>query len=228
MFANWLQNGLSPESKWYCTPLDFVHTENRYHVCERWWGYYTSIFRRLHLPIFARPVETLPYNRIPTDRFLALDLTAEVIGYSTIYVFGSVFMFAWNFPFPSNTEKILWRISSIYTLSVFTTFGTIYGVYCEKWFFPKWLASRRQQRDEGLLPAGERKPHGLTHRLRNSHPANNPLYEVPLRAIAIPTFLCTVYAFCRAYILIEDVIGLRRLPESAYETVSWSVYVPHL
>ena len=35
------------------------------------------------------------------------------------------------------------------------------------------------------------------------------------------------YSFARAYVLIEDFIGLRRLPPSAYTTLTWTNYLPH-
>ncbi|KAJ5263650.1 hypothetical protein N7478_011255 [Penicillium angulare] len=104
-----IENGHSLQETWYCTPLDFLHEEA--HACERFWRYYTCITQRLHWPIFSRSVKTIPYNRIPSDRFLVLDFTAEILGAPIIVSFGCIFMFAWNFSFPSAAEKVLWRIA---------------------------------------------------------------------------------------------------------------------
>ena len=38
---------------------------------------------------------------------------------------------------------------------------------------------------------------------------------------------CVVYLFARAYVLLEDFIELRRLPTSAYTTLTWTHYLPH-
>lgn len=180
--------------------------------------------QRLHLPIFSRPVETTPYNRIPSDRFLVPGFAAELIGAPSIVLFGSIFMSGWNFHFPSAAERRLWRVASTYTLS-YTLVGGLYAQYCEKILFPGWSASQQ----DGSLPKTERqgRSHELMERLRNIHPAQNPQLGIPLRALIPVSFLCALYCLARGYILVEDVIGLRSMPPSAFQTVEWSVYVPH-
>lgn len=175
----------------------------------------------MHLPIFSRPVTAVPYDRIPSDHFLTPDIKAEIIGAPTIVLFGSIFLLAWNFAFPSTAEKILWRIASTYILS-FTLLGGIYAQYCEKMIFPRWS---RPGRDD--LPSNRGKVESLANRLRNIHPSQDPQLDVPLRALVPVSLLCILYCFSRGYILAEDLAGLRKLPADAFQTVSWWVYVPH-
>lgn len=214
------QNGHSPEDKWYRTPLDFVHED--IHFCERFWRYYTQILQRLHLPLFSRQVTAIPWNRIPSDRFLVPDLIAEIIGAPSIVTFGCIFMFAWNFQFPSAAEKIIWRIASTYTL-LFTFLGGVFAQYCQKVLIPRWSSRRR-----GILPTGTRRAEDLAKSLRNIHPSRDPRLDIPVRALIPVSILCALYCIFRGYILVEDIVGLRSLPDSAYQTVEWSVYVPHL
>jgi hypothetical protein len=69
---------------------------------------------------------------------------------------------------------------------------------------------------------------GMIHKSVNNSPDKDPQLDVPL-AFLIPTsFLCVIYVLFRGYILLEDLIGLRSLPPSAYETVSWAHFLPHI
>lgn len=177
--------------------------------------------QRLHLPIFSRPVTATPYDRIPSDRFLTPNSLAEAIGAPSIVLFGCIFMLAWNFEFPSAAEKILWRVASTYTLS-YTFLGGLYAQYCQKILFPRWSLRQRE-----ALPFETGQAEKLAKRIRNIHPARNPQLDVPVRALIPVSLLCALYCFSRGYILVEDIVGLRSLPSSAFQTVQWSVYVPH-
>jgi hypothetical protein len=64
--------------------------------------------------------------------------------------------------------------------------------------------------------------------LRNASPDKDPNLAVPLRLIVPVTFFCFFYCLFRGYILVEDLMSLRSLPESAFATVDWSKYIPHL
>ncbi|PKY07896.1 hypothetical protein P168DRAFT_323107 [Aspergillus campestris IBT 28561] len=210
------ENGIHGINPWHTSPLDFVHDEAFF--CERFWRYYMEILSKVHLSIFSRKVDTRPYNRIPSDRFQSLDRLAEVIGAPVIVGFGCIFMFAWNFNFPSPTEQLLWRAASIYTL-VYTFFGSACAQYCHKILLPRWSKQRAP------LPIAQRD--NLPAILRNIHPSKDPRLDIPLRALIPVSVLCALYCVCRGYILVEDFVGLRSLPATAFQTVEWSDYVPH-
>ena len=54
------------------------------------------------------------------------------------------------------------------------------------------------------------------------------LYYMPGPARAYLFFMMVSYCVARVYILVEDFVGLRRLPSSAFETVVWTQYLPQL
>ena len=64
--------------------------------------------------------------------------------------------------------------------------------------------------------------------LRNNSPTHDPALNVPLKALIPVTTIAVVYCFARAYILLEDLVNLRALPSTAYDTVDWSELLPHI
>jgi hypothetical protein len=152
-----------------------------------------------------------------------------------ILAFSATFICAWNFHFPTQVERIIWRSASVYNL-IFGTFG---GAYTWVWHH----ALLKRYNKASALPdleardAAERKQElqkrtglieGWVSSLRNASPDKDPNLAVPIRLIVPVTFFCIFYCLFRGYILVEDLISLRSLPGSAFATVDWSKYVPHL
>lgn len=197
------------------------------------WLYYSQILDNFHINPFFQPVTSRPYNRIPSDNFPPTDIIAEILCIPFILLFCSIFLFAWDFFFPTNVELILWRVTSAFILA----FGLVCGLYsllCDKILL---LRSWNKNKLRTLVEMNpySRQSKGFTSRvsrlmakMRNNSPAQDPNLEIPLRVLIPLTIICACYCLCRMYVLIEDVIGLRRLPLSAFEIVSWSSYVPHL
>ena len=63
---------------------------------------------------------------------------------------------------------------------------------------------------------------------RNSSVDKDPAMAIALKWWIPCTLLCATYSFSRLTILVEDVIGLRDLPPSAYETVNYGQFSPIL
>jgi hypothetical protein len=63
---------------------------------------------------------------------------------------------------------------------------------------------------------------------RNNSPDRDPALDVPLKAIIPITLFAACYIVARAYILIEDLVNLRAQPASAFETVQWANFLPHI
>jgi hypothetical protein len=203
--------------------LEFLHPD--LYICHVFWRYFNQILRRIHCPIFSRPVTTKPYNRIPSDDFPHLDTLADALACPIVLLFGGMFMFAWSFDFPSSLERILWRIASCYTL-LFSIVGGPYLQFCYKVLLPRHAEKRWAGDVEATIP--QTRMQRLATKMRNIHPSRDPRLEIPLLAFIPVTVLCALYCISRAYILVEDLVGLRDLPESAFQTVEWSVYIPHL
>lgn len=107
----------------------------------------------------------------------------------------------------------------------FTLFGGLVALYFHKTIFKADTAQQKTQaiQDKKGSPGIFR----VLSKLKNIDPEQDPALEIPLRALIPISLVCVLYAVSRAFILTEDFIGLRSLPKSAFETVSWSKYIPH-
>lgn len=151
-----------------------------------------------------------------------------------ILAFAASFLLGWNFPFPTRSERIIWRVASVFNLG----YGFV-GILIV-WAWIELAPSHKNESTNEHLPENtsrvrEKEPKKwrtfasrFAAKLRNMSPEKDPQLEVPLRFFIPCTVLCAFYCIFRAYILVEDVIGLRSLPSSAYESVDWSRYIPHL
>lgn len=223
---------IGPEQKWYQTPLEFLSRKEYY--CSLMWRYYVQILHYMHIPLFRRP-ESRPYDRIPSDTFLDVDKLVEVIGGPSILLFSCMFIFAWSFDFPTPTERLLWRIAALYQV-FFGTVGGIFSWYAHNYTLPKLQRGKQSDNDMATLPVpvvehrpekGKGRLHRLAWQLRNIHPDRDPYLEVPLKVLLPNVLFSALYSFSRVYLITEDFIGLRSLPESAFQTVDWSNYIPH-
>ncbi|KAG4441801.1 hypothetical protein IFR05_002725 [Cadophora sp. M221] len=68
----------------------------------------------------------------------------------------------------------------------------------------------------------------IAARLRNNSVSKDPLLNVPLKA-TIPMYgVGFLYCASRTLIIVLDIIQMRSMPVSAYTTVHWGSFVPHL
>ena len=199
------------------------------------WLYYTQILKNIRNLIWKQPKKRKPYDHIPSDywpspRLMRLEVPTGLI----ILVFAASFLVGWNFSFPTPSERMIWRVASVFNLGY--GFVGILIVWA-------WIEMAPRHKNESInehlsentykvREKEQKKWRTLASRfvakLRNVSPEKDPQLEVPLRFFIPCTFLCAFYCIFRAYILVEDVIGLRSLPSSAYESVDWSRYIPHL
>ena len=185
------------------------------------WDYYIQVLHMMRIPLFSRRFEVRPHNRNRSDKFLKTELDYEVFACVVIISFSITFMCAWNFYFPSRIECILWRCASIY----FLVFCAIGGSYTWLWhvkLFDKHRAASLPSIDTGSV-------YPQTQTTMASKRSRLSLHEDLPKTFFYPvSFLCVFYCLFRAYIFVEDAISLRVLPSSAYATVNWSQYIPHI
>lgn len=232
------------------TPLDFVSREEW--SISLMWAYDLNILRKLHIVFFARNMKGRPITRIPNDNWPKVSLRGLLIAGAMACFYSAIFVMGWRFPFPTRIERVLWRISSLGTLafSVFIGIGEITG-------FRMYLPHRRRCQEvmgsensvSGMdldpmpvaslgKPTSHNSWYGLgfvaiqarrmAANCRNNSPDNDPALEVPLRVLIPMTALCAFYSVFRAYFLLEDLLSLRALPPSAFETVQWPNWFPHI
>jgi hypothetical protein len=185
-----------------------------------------------HIPFFFRPAKGSSYDHIPSDNFPRIDHKAEAIGLLGLIAFNGILVFAWNFTFPTATERTLWRVASASTLAAAACDGG-YFLYCHL-VFPR----KRKNQEPPIVP--QRTPYvggskhlknqfqALMQKARKCLPNRDSDSQVPLRMLIPISIITTIYTVFRLYILIQDIIGLRRLPTSAFQNVKWSKYIPHL
>ena len=102
-------------------------------------------------------------------------------------VFGGIHCVAWSFHFPSPTEQLLWRISSIAITGVPLAFIGIKFIYDQL------------------------------------HPTKTgTILEITL------LLLLFLYPVSRVVLLVLCLSTLRSLPPSAYQTVQWTTFLPHV
>lgn len=130
-------------------------------------------------------------------------------------LFGNIFTLAyfgihlagWNFHFPTHIELILWRISSLTLLGllIFYLLTVTLGTFCAEYFSRVFFKNNEEKTILGvasLLP----------------------------RSVAFLMHFPVVAAYCvaRGYIIVEGFVNLRALPGTAFESVNWPNFVPHL
>ncbi|KIJ14013.1 hypothetical protein PAXINDRAFT_13134 [Paxillus involutus ATCC 200175] len=107
-------------------------------------------------------------------------------------IFGSLHLIAWDFQFPSQVEKIMWRAASL----------TLIGAPC---IYLLVIVVGKESFDAFAEP------------------------QLPDMILPILMFgPILLGAVARVVLLVLMFASLRDLPSSAHETVSWTVYVPHL
>jgi hypothetical protein len=230
------------------TPLDFVSRKEW--AWSLYWAHWMNILRRMHI-VFA------PTTR-PVDRFentLSLELPPHIswipISVSGVYI--ALFLCGWNGEFPTQVEQALWRGASLvmsgclvfYWSTTETTF-TILPALRRRFNYPNPPAAAtvdpgnpQEQHQQGQARQEQHTPpkkdvwlvsklKKMLSRMRNNSLNHDPALDVPLKA-NIPMYLmCIAYCYARSYIFIADVIQLRSLPASAYQTVNWADFFPHV
>ncbi|RAH64382.1 uncharacterized protein BO66DRAFT_242417 [Aspergillus aculeatinus CBS 121060] len=220
---------------WYRTPLDYI-THDRFGI-DIHWKYYTRLTQIMRIPIFSRPIRARPWDRFPSDTWLTPEYKYSPLALIILLGFSALFLVAWDFYFPTYTEKILWRICSVYN-AAFSIYGGIY-------YFVEMSRSGKR--------VGEPKPRvemvGPTRRyqrpvhhhhdnsdssmettlvsvresllgLRNISEEDDPEMAVSFRVLIPVTITCALYVFARGYIYVEDFISLRAQPSGAYADVN--------
>ncbi|KAF8836772.1 hypothetical protein BDN67DRAFT_1014387 [Paxillus ammoniavirescens] len=140
------------------------------------------------------PDQAFSVSRSKTDWFSEIvigggddDENVVFVGLIVWMVFGALHLIAWDFQFPTQTEKTIWRAASL----------TLIGAPCI-FFLAFFLDKIRAVRPSDIL----------------------------MNTIAGATLCIGVIA--RLLLLVLMLASLRDLPPSAHDTVSWTVFVPHL
>ena len=220
---------------WRRNPLEFVNRR------EWWWSKcwtnFTNILRKMHLSFGS---ETIPNDRI-ADSF-PKEMPNKTIAVCMILsaTYFAILFVAWNNSFPTRVEQLLWRaacITLMISLVILTTYTQLAWIgpiieqrlrsHFARYKFPIKRLKNHSDRQGPNIHRHE-KLNKMLDRVRNNSPDKDPLLYIPLKVILPMYIIGFFYCHARAYLLIADVIELRSLPTSAYATVNWGNYWPHI
>ncbi|KAL8886291.1 MAG: hypothetical protein Q9215_005986 [Flavoplaca cf. flavocitrina] len=237
--------GIGPEERdeWRMTPLDFV-SQKEWWWSRVWWNF-LNILRKMHFKFGS--------GGRPTDRLA--DSCQHPLGRRELYmvilmstVCFSVFFTAWKHDFPTWYELMLWRAASIALMVMLYMLMVIYEVLravdrvqqrTEQWrqrHFSTHQSPRSDTQHSRLRNTKYyRRIAEIFTRIdkalncvRNNSPDGDKDLSVPLRVLAPVYVMGFFYCASRTYIMIADILELRSLPPSAYATVKWEKFWPHL
>ena len=124
-----------------------------------------------------------------------------VILYAMGVVFCAVHCIAWNFQFPTDREAYLWRVFAVSSTGAAALMLVLLGYWGVRLLKP------------ALLDGAE----------GNSLPS--AIVQWWIQVVMVPLGL--LYFVGRVYLVFAMFYILRSMPSSVYETVDWTVYLPH-
>lgn len=227
------------------TPLDFI-SRKEWHW-SLYWIHWINILRIMHINFAPR---TLPHDRLENTTWP--DITARYAFPVFVIIclaYTAIFIAAWNAYFPTYAEKIIWRISSLSLMAtvilyfVITAFAWVVYPALHRYFHPQ-ATSRLEISPQSSSPENKEKPAPtpqlqtlpfkrpkprsrlsvIAANLRNNSVLKDPSLDVPLKATLPIYVVAFLYCCSRTLILILDIIQLRSLPASAFETVNWGAF----
>jgi hypothetical protein len=225
-----------PKTHFYIrTPLE-VLSRREWHW-SKYWSNWINIIR--HCGFVFEPTRR-PVDRFENTGFLFVPGYLYYITLLISAAYAGLFILAWDFEFPTKIERTLWRAASLTVPCVALVYWTV-----TEWSF--YTYPKLRSRLEGLFssrpyhvhdrntttPAwfGQKirnSAHRVAASIRNNSVHKDPALDVPLKAILPMYVLGVFYCHARVFLFLEDVIELRSLPVTAYQTVNWSAFIPHI
>ena len=119
--------------------------------------------------------------------------------------YGAAHATAWNFIFPTNLERLLWRIACV---------DTIAGVISLLAFFSIVIFHHE---------------HGRKLLVQSFFSREKSVMSILYRlVIAVGVLNFPFWILSRLYIIVETFISLRHVQLGVYQTVDWTDYIPHI
>lgn len=231
------------------TPLDFISREEWH--WSLYWTHWINILRVMHINFAPR---ALPHDRLENTIWRNISSRRLLpIFIVMCLAYTAIFIAAWNDYFPTYAEQIIWRISSLSLMAtvvlyfVITAFAWVIYPALHRYFHPEastmlkaspQLPSSENEEKQSTVPQLPKstttcsKPRSrlsaFAARLRNNSVLKDPSLDVPLKATLPMYVVGFLYCSSRTLILILDMIQLRSLPLSAFETVNWGAILLHL
>ncbi|KUJ17412.1 uncharacterized protein LY89DRAFT_684463 [Mollisia scopiformis] len=240
--------GDAAAAPYHRTPLDFISREEWH--WSLYWTHWINILRVMHINFAPR---ALPHDRLENTIWLNITARGAFPAFVVMCLaYTAIFVAAWNAYFPTYAEQIIWRISSLSLIAtvvlyfVITAFAWVVCPALHRYFHPK-ATSRLEVSPQSSSSENKGKPapihqlqtppfkrlkprsrlSAIAASLRNNSVLKDPLLDVPLKATLPIYVVAFFYCSSRTLILILDMIQLRSLPTSAFDTVNWGAFLPH-
>lgn len=197
--------GASEPYKW--TPLDFVHNQSP--------SWLTEIQPHLHFRMGPRE---RPLPRFTNDKFPVIGAGPHaILLFIVILAYCCLHFIAWDFDFPTRVERILWRVGCITIVAT-----TFIFLACETYQDGHRLG-RWQRWYWKIFP---KNPANIA-RVDTMEKNRREMEFVPFWEFVIMSPVTFIYTLARTYIVVEVFVSLRSLPAGAFDSVQWSLYIPH-
>ena len=230
-----LKAGIIFNDDYVYTPLDFLRDEEWF--INMAWTRGRKFLRKATLGFFWNDDRTRPVRKLRSDICPSLSLPVMIVCEHLVIVYSAIFLAGWNIEFPTPTERLLWRI----TTSTMLGFGFLGGWL---FFFIDLLVVRKQQRNAasnsalrtiGQSMVGWLVPRSMLSQVDEGGPTSmgwEDMYferipKVPRPLLVLAATMSVFYFWTRLFVLVEDFVSLRSLPESAFTTVAWTRNLPH-
>ncbi|KAL9627315.1 MAG: hypothetical protein Q9164_007640, partial [Protoblastenia rupestris] len=160
-------------------------------------------------------------DRIPNhisiigSKFLDVWIGSAIAGVG----YGGLHLLAWNAPFQTSIEGILWRIAASSVAATPVVLA------------PVLLLPELRVLKEGALEVVRvvtRKPRKVGQKKVSGLWAKTALAVLLVPLLAISPFLWFLYVLSRWYLLVECFRNVAYLPKGVYEGVDWPDYIPHI
>ncbi|KAF1357602.1 hypothetical protein EJ07DRAFT_167513 [Lizonia empirigonia] len=187
---------------WDLTPLNFVDENEP--------GYSVNVQPFMKMPVIPaeRPIQRIPNDRFPTNPY---GIQEYLLCFATL-LFSGIHVAGWNFDFPTATERILWRVSSL----------LLFGITAAFWLFETMASWTRLGRED-------LEKHEARLRRKGTLTVARKMTELPLPwEFATITPLAIVYGIERVYLIGEAFAELRNISATAYVNVEWTNFIPHV
>ena len=164
----------------------------------------------MYVLLLAAMADVLATNTIPPDAthvpafYSPMTESDELSLMVLLPIFGSIFgglhCLAWNFTYPTQTERTLWRIASLSIAVTPTGFMILIMIYGTMVNFSR----ARREKWQGLWTLLE------------------------LLLLAIIMLPIGFYVLARLVLLVEAFVLLRHQPADVFQTIDWIKFLPHV
>lgn len=148
-------------------------------------------------------------------------------------IFGMIHCLAWHFQFPSLPEQILWRVSSSILIGICLCMLAAAILHSLGINFCLKRNSKPSSPPSSIDPVKAAK---TTDKFRLAaltirstvRIAKNPPSRRDIVLEVVWSILAVCFVLARLSLLVLSIVELRALPASAFDTVRWSGFIPHI